>query len=95
MGRVNYTVPAERDLIDIWLYIAEDDHYAADRFIGRIYVLCMKLAKSTGMGRLRPEAGTHVRSFGIGTYTIFYLPVDGGIEIQRVLNDSRKLKDSF
>jgi len=95
VGNVTYTVPAERDLIDIWLYIAEDNLDAADRFIDRIYALCKKLAESTGMGRLRPDAGARVRSFGIGAYTIFYLPTDDGIEIQRVVNDSRNLKNLF
>ena len=39
MGVVNYTVPAERDLIDIWLYIAEDNMEAADTLIDQ-FIRC-------------------------------------------------------
>lgn len=95
MGKVNYTIPAERDLIDIWLFIADDNYDAADRFIDSVYALCVKLAETTGMGRLRPEAGALVRSFGIGAYTVYYLPTDDGIEVQRVLSDSRDIKKIF
>lgn len=95
MGKVNYTIPAERDLIDIWLFIADDNYDAADRFIESVYALCVKLAESTGMGRLRPEAGARVRSFGIGAYTVYYLPTDDGIEIQRILSDSRDIRKIF
>lgn len=95
MGKVNYTIPAERDLIDIWLFIADDNYDAADPFIESVYALCVELAESTGMGRLRPEAGARVRSFGIGAYTVYYLPTDDGIEIQRILSDSRDIKKIF
>jgi toxin ParE1/3/4 len=95
VGKVNYTIPAERDLIDIWLFIADDNYDAADRFIESVYALCVKLAESTEMGRLRPEAGARVRSFGIGAYTVYYLPTDDGIEIQRILSDSRDIKKIF
>lgn len=91
MGEPRLTVPAERDLIDIWVFIAEDNYDAAEAFIARIHALCRKLAQSPGMGRPRPEIGERVLSFGIGRYSIFYWEVAGGIEVLRVVHDSRHI----
>lgn len=89
MGQVSCTVPAERDLTDIWLYIAEDNMEAADTFVDRVHSVFKKLADVPAMGRIRPELGVRVRSFGTGSYTILYLPVEGGIEVLRVVHGAR------
>jgi plasmid stabilization system protein ParE len=44
-----YSVPAKRDLLEIWIYIAEDNMDAADATERRIRGFCDKLAKSPGM----------------------------------------------
>lgn len=41
------------------------------------------------MGRSRPELGPEIRSFPVGRYVIFYLPLPKGIEVVRVLHGSR------
>ena len=44
---------AENDLIDIWLYIAEDQPINADRFLDRLYKVMQKLAENPDMGVMR------------------------------------------
>jgi len=46
---------AKADLLEIWLYIAQDDLKAADRVIDSIELRCRTLAEEPGMGRVRLE----------------------------------------
>jgi len=41
------------------------------------------------MGRKRPELAAELHSFPFGRYVIFYTPVDGGIDVVRVLHSAR------
>jgi toxin ParE1/3/4 len=41
------------------------------------------------MGRSRPELAPNLRSFPVGQYVIFYLPLAKGVEIVRVLHGAR------
>lgn len=65
-----YTVPAKRDLVEIWVYIAEDNMDAADAMDSRIRQVCDKLDQSPALGKLRPELGEEIRTFGVGNYVI-------------------------
>jgi len=59
---------AERDLEEIWLYVAEDASPAnADRLIDAIVERFDLLADQPRMGRLRPEFGADVRAFTVET----------------------------
>lgn len=66
-----YTIPAKRDLVGIWVYIAEDNIDAADAMEMRIHQVCAKLDNSPAMGKLRPELGAEIRTFGVGNYVIY------------------------
>lgn len=80
---------AEADLEDIWVHIAKDNPTNAARFVSRILQTCQRLAETPGMGRPRPELGAHLRSFVVGSYLIFYRPIEEGIEVVRVLHGRR------
>ena len=96
MSRVAFTELAENDLTDIWLYIAEDNPDAADRFIDRIYDTCHKtLVPSPESGRARPELADSLRSFPVGNYVIFYRPSRQGVQIVRVLSGHRDIPALF
>jgi toxin ParE1/3/4 len=41
------------------------------------------------MGRSRPELATGLRSFPVGRYVIFYVPLSKGVEIVRVFHGAR------
>jgi toxin ParE1/3/4 len=80
---------AERDLKEIWSYVAEDASFtSADRLIDAIFDRFELLAEQPRMGRLRPEFGAGVRSFTVENFIIYYRH-DGKVLIARVLHGRR------
>jgi toxin ParE1/3/4 len=62
---------AERDLDEIWSYVAEDASLeTADRLIDAIVDRFELLSEQPRMGRLRPEFGSGVRSFTVENHVI-------------------------
>ena len=45
MSQLIISPQAEQDLLDIWLYIAEDSPINADRFLDKLYATTQKLAE--------------------------------------------------
>jgi len=86
---------ASADLEEIWLYIAQDDPDAADRFIRTIVSRFPTLASMPRMGRHGEELSAELRSFPVDNFVIFYRPMDGGIEVVRVLHGARDLPPLF
>jgi toxin ParE1/3/4 len=80
------------DLADIWAFIAEDSVKHADRFAAFIDSQFRALARQPHMGRSRPELATDFRSFPVGRYVIFYVPIRKGVEIVRVLHGARDVE---
>ena len=77
---------ARADLDAIWDYIAADNPDAADALLHRIGdTLCM-LADNPRAGRERPELAASLRSFPVGNYIVFYLPLSDGINVVRILS---------
>jgi toxin ParE1/3/4 len=85
---------AESDLDDIWWYIAQDNPEAADKLLDRIEERCQALARFPEMGVNREELMHGLRGLPIGNYVVFYLPIEHGIEIVRVLPGMRDI-DAF
>ena len=80
---------AERDLEEIWSYVAEDASPAtADRLIDAIIERFELLAEQPRMGRLRPEFGPGVRSFAVESYVIYYRD-EGELLVARILHGRR------
>ena len=77
---------AENDLDDIWFFIDQDSPDNADKFLDEIEETCRKLARFANMGRNRDDLHPGLQSFPVGKYLIFYLPINGGIEVVRVLH---------
>jgi toxin ParE1/3/4 len=86
---------AETDLDDIWCYIAQDNPDNADRFLDEIEERCQSLAQFPRMGVRREELAHDLRSLAVGNYLIFYLPIDDGIEVVRVLPGMRDIDAIF
>ena len=80
---------AEQDLLSIWLHIANDDDGAADRLLDRIAQALRLLESNPQAGRARPELGENIRSFPIGRYLLFYVALEAGVELVRVLHGTR------
>ena len=86
---------AEVDLLDIWLYIAEDSVQNADGYLRRIEQAIEVLAEKPLMGRSRNEIAVSIRSFPVESHVVFYYAVDGGIDIVRVLHGMRDFEAIF
>jgi toxin ParE1/3/4 len=83
---------AKADLSDIWQFIADDSDDQADAFIDLIDQNFQLLAQKSGLGRRREELAEGLRSFPVGRYVIFYLPIPGGVQIVRVLHGARDIE---
>lgn len=77
---------ADVDLDSIWSYIAVDNAGAANEQIDRIGDVFEMLTQNPLAGRERPELQRGLRSFPVGSYLVFYLPLSDGIEIVRVMS---------
>jgi len=86
---------ASSDLIEIWIYIADDSVANADAFIDKLYQAIQALGRQPGSGRHREELAPGIQSFLFGRYIIFYRAVTSGIEIVRVLHSARDIENIF
>ncbi len=77
---------ADLDLDSIWSFIAADNVKAADQQIERIGEVFAMLVQNPLVGRARSDLRRDLRSFPVGGYVIFYLPLSDGVEVVRVMN---------
>ena len=97
MSRVQRTPAAEKDLDDIFDYIAVVDQRpeTAAKLLRDIDEKCRTYAANPLMGAPRPELGNHYRSFTHKRYVIIYTPIEGGIEIRAVIDGARDYPSLF
>lgn len=95
MSQLRISPRASSDLIEIWIYIADDSVANADAFIDKLYQAIQALGRQPGSGRHREELAPGVQSFPFGRYIIFYRAVTSGIEIVRVLHSARDIENIF
>ena len=95
MARVTRRPLAAADILDIWDHIAEDSLDKADRWIDKLDEKFGILATQPLMGRAREELAADLRSFPFGRYVIFYMPVQDGIDVVRVLHSARDVEAAF
>lgn len=95
MAEVIRTPPANADLLEIWVYLAEDDIEVANSTIQAIGRKCLDCAELPGMGRRRDDLAPGLRCISQGNYLIFYRLSDNGIQIMRVLHGARDLPSQF
>jgi len=92
MPRLQFTDLAERDLLEIGTFIARDNPLYAARFVSRLENQCRRLSLHPLMGRKREDVKAGLRSIPLGRYVIFYRPIEGGVEILRVLHGARDVR---
>lgn len=95
MAKVIRTPPANADLLEIWVYLAEYDIEDANRTIQAIGRKCLDCADLPGMGRRRDDLAPGLRSISHGNYLIFYRLAGDDIQIMRVLHGARDLPSLF
>lgn len=85
------TAKAEQDLIEIWLYVAQDNPSAADKLLDRFEEAGRLLAKNPELGPERPDIAPGFRYFPVGRYILLYRKISQGIELVRVTHGARSL----
>lgn len=92
MGSLRFSASAENDLLEAWLYVAEDSLDAADRLVDQIEAEARMLILQPKMGRARDELTAGLRSWPTSMpYTVFYFADAQGIVVARVLHHARDL----
>ena len=90
MTQVLFSESAKTDLLEAWLFIAEESIDAADGVIEAIHQEAQTLSLQPLMGRLRSELSEGVRSWPTSTrYILFYVPAEDGVTVLRVLHHAR------
>ena len=85
-----FTERAQADLLEAWLYIAEDNLAAADRVLDSLEQEAKVLLLQPLMGRARPELGSAVRSWPTSRpYILFHEVDDMELTVLRVLHHAR------
>jgi toxin ParE1/3/4 len=95
MSRCQFADWAITDLEHIHDFVAHHSLSAVARVVALIRERCFLLVENPLMGRSRPELAPGLRSFPVGTYVIFYFPIQGGVEIVRVINGARDIDALF
>ena len=83
---------ATEDLMELWLYIANDSPRNADKFIDHIYQQCFLICSSPELGRQRDELLSGVRSFPVKRYIVYYRIKSEYLEIIRVMSGYRDIE---
>lgn len=95
MASFELTAQAEEDLIDLWLYIAQDNPGAADRLLDEIEEKFPLLAGNPQLGQARPDIAEECRHLPVSNYLILYRIIPAGVQIVRVIQGSRRLNNLF
>lgn len=95
MARIIRSSQSERDALEIWAYIAQDNPTAADRLLGKFDDFFTALSLQPQMGKSVDELSPRLRFIPIGNYLIFYRPLPDGVEIARILHGARDITAEF
>jgi toxin ParE1/3/4 len=95
MSRYVLTIPAKQDLKEINRYIIRYNPGAARKFNEKIKHQCKLLADFPNMGESCDNFASGLRSFPVEDYLIFYRPIDGGVEVVRIVSGYRDLETVF
>jgi toxin ParE1/3/4 len=86
---VSWTIPAERELVDIWLYIAADNPDAADHLADRLRAASQPLASHPRLGRQGRRSKTRELVVSGTFYILVYRLTKQGVEILHVRDGRR------
>lgn len=93
--KVRISTAAVEDLDELWLYIAEDNPAAADRYVDELTARCKLLGRNPEIGRPRDELADDLRSFACRNYLIFYRVTADVVEVARILSGYRDIEEFF
>ena len=94
--KVVFSAAAQEDLLEIAVYIAQDNPGRTLSFVDELEAKCLDLGDAPGIGTLRPELGEGIRMLPHGRYLIFYREQTAMLRIERVMHGSRDIgNDDF
>jgi plasmid stabilization system protein ParE len=83
---------AERDLDDLWEYIAQDSVQAADRLIAEIFEAFEALGRNPGIGHKREDLTRFpVLFWPVGNYLVIYRTAGRLVEIVAIVHGKRDI----
>jgi toxin ParE1/3/4 len=89
--KVAFSPAARDDLIEIGIYIAQDNPKRALSFIDELEEACDRLGQAAGVGTARPELGKDMRVLPHVRYLIFYRQHEREVRVERILHGSRDI----
>jgi toxin ParE1/3/4 len=87
--KVTFSPAAEADLMDIAIFIAEDNPAVALTFVDELEGKCDMLCDAPGIGTSRPDLGESIRMLTHGRYLIFYREMHKALRIERIMHGAR------
>lgn len=92
---IKISAAAAEDLKEIWEYVAQVNENAAAKLVKEINRKLILLRDSPLIGLEQNKYLVGLRSFVFKNYYIFYLPLNDGIDVLRVLHSSRDIESIF
>lgn len=89
------SLQAAEDIEEINNRISSYNLEAANRILRSLTQKFERLASFPNMGRRRDDLVVGLRSFPVEDYLILYRPIEGGIEVARVVSGYRDLEALF
>lgn len=83
---------ANQDLEEIYNYLSSFSLDATARFLDAFEKKCNILAQLPRLGKSYETLSPELRGFPLDKYIIFYRPIQGGIEVARVVSGYRDLR---
>jgi plasmid stabilization system protein ParE len=68
---------------------------AAEAFVERVKKACVRLAELPRSGRACHDLGWRLRRFPVPGYVVFFRPMRYGVEVVRLLHQSRDIDSEF
>lgn len=89
--KVSFAPAAKADLIEIAIYIAQDNPDRALSFVDELEARCFKLGQHPGLGTRRPDLAEGLRVLPHGRYLIFYREQADMLRVERVMHSARDI----
>ncbi|MEK7661579.1 MAG: type II toxin-antitoxin system RelE/ParE family toxin [Pseudomonadota bacterium] len=89
---------SDEDVFAIWLHIALDNPNAADKLvekIGNTFDLLEANPLIGKMAKFKKYPKQQIRTFPVRKYLIIYSPIEGGIQILRVVHGAMDLESEI
>jgi toxin ParE1/3/4 len=88
---------AERDLDEIWHYVATNSGSVerANKFVDAIAQRLSILARSPKAGRLRAEIDLDLRGMPVGDYIVYYRESKRWVLVSRIIHGSREQEAAY